>query len=81
VGWYRRVTVALCLRVLITLTFASRDSQPGNLSARYLFKLRFPTLPGLGNEEQDKAVPRLPEFVVGSTLHIGLRVLNALLDF
>jgi len=55
--------------VLIPFAFASRDSQPVNLSAGYLFKLRFPTLPGLGYEQQDKAVPRLSEFVVCHAFH------------
>jgi hypothetical protein len=62
-----RMMVAPCLRVLIPFAFASRDSQPVNLSAGYFFKLRFPALSGLGDEEYDKTVPCFPEPIVCCT--------------
>jgi hypothetical protein len=42
----------LRLEALIALLFASRNSQPFNLSANQLLKLVLPTLSGLGDEEE-----------------------------
>jgi hypothetical protein len=36
--------------MLITPAFASRNRQPLDLAAGYLFKLGFPTFSGLGDE-------------------------------
>jgi hypothetical protein len=53
--------------LFITPLFASRNSQPLNLAAGYLFKFGLPALSGLGDEEQDQAVPRFAELVVSRT--------------
>jgi hypothetical protein len=53
--------------LFITPLFASGNRQPLDFAAGYLFELRLPALSGLGDEEQDQAVPLFAELVVSRT--------------
>jgi hypothetical protein len=50
--------------LLIALAVTGRGSQSFNFSAAYLMKLGLPAFSGLGNEQENQAVPRLTELVV-----------------
>jgi hypothetical protein len=50
--------------LLIALAFTGQGSQSFNFSAAYFMKLRLPALSGLGNEQENQAIPYLTELVV-----------------
>ena len=68
-----------CLRALIVLASTSRNSQPFNLAAGYLFKFGLPALLGPGDEKEDQTVPGFTQFVFGCTnLHKGDWTISAI---
>jgi hypothetical protein len=50
--------------LLIALAFTGQGSQSFNFSAAYFMKFGLPAFSGLGNEQENQAVPYLTELVI-----------------
>jgi hypothetical protein len=54
----------MCRASLIAFAFTGRDRQPFNFSAGYLLKLRPPTFPRLGDEEENETITHLAKIII-----------------